>query len=87
MALLSPVEVSGVTVSRASLHNQDEIADLGVDVGDGVRVERAGDVIPYVDEVVESHSESYFHLPEECPVCGSDVEKRGPIYYCTGGLS
>ena len=87
VALLSPVEVSGVTVSRASLHNQDEIADLGVDVGDEVRVERAGDVIPYVDEVVKSHSESYFRLPDECPVCGSDGETRGPIHYCTGGLS
>jgi DNA ligase (NAD+) len=87
VALLAPVEVSGVTVSRASLHNQDEIADLGVDVGDEVRVERAGDVIPYVGEVVESHSESYFDLPDECPACGSDVEKRGPIHYCTGGLS
>ncbi|MFB6195908.1 MAG: NAD-dependent DNA ligase LigA [Haloplanus sp.] len=87
VALLSPVEVSGVTVSRASLHNQDEIAELGVDVGDEVRVERAGDVIPYVDEVVESHSEGYFHLPDDCPVCGSDAEKRGPLHYCTGGLS
>ncbi len=87
VALLTPVEVSGVTVSRASLHNQEEIEDLGVDIGDEIRVERAGDVIPYVDEVVESHSEGYFHLPDECPVCGSDVEKRGPIHYCTGGLS
>ena len=87
VALLTPVEVSGVTVSRASLHNQDEIADLGVNVGDEVRIERAGDVIPYVDEVVESRSEGYFQLPAECPVCGSDIEKRGPIHYCTGGLS
>ncbi|MEF8791062.1 MAG: NAD-dependent DNA ligase LigA [Haloarculaceae archaeon] len=87
VALLDPVEVGGVTVSRASLHNQDEIADLGADVGDEVRVERAGDVIPHVAEVVESHGEGYFELPESCPVCGSDVRKRGPIHYCTGGLS
>ncbi|MFB6096707.1 MAG: NAD-dependent DNA ligase LigA [Haloferacaceae archaeon] len=87
VALLEPVDVGGVTVSRASLHNQEEIQQLGVDVGDEVRVERAGDVIPYVDEVVESHSEGYFHLPEACPVCGSDVEYDGPIAYCTGGLA
>ncbi|MCD2203157.1 NAD-dependent DNA ligase LigA [Halobacterium sp. KA-6] len=87
VALLEPVEVGGVTVSRASLHNQEEIAELGVDVGDEVRVERAGDVIPYVDEVVESHTEGYFEMPDECPRCGSDVEYDGPIAYCTGGLA
>lgn len=87
VGLLSPVEVSGVTVSRASLHNQEEIADMQVDVGDEIRVERAGDVIPYVAEVVESHSDGYFELPETCPVCGSDVERRGPRHFCTGGLS
>jgi DNA ligase (NAD+) len=87
VALLEPVEVGGVTVSRASLHNQEEIAVMGVDVGDEVRVERAGDVIPYVDEVVESHSEGYFELPDECPRCGSDVEYDGPIAFCTGGLA
>ncbi|GAA0264231.1 NAD-dependent DNA ligase LigA [Halobacterium noricense] len=87
VALLEPVEVGGVTVSRASLHNQEEIAELGVDVGDEVRVERAGDVIPYVDEVVESHAEGHFQMPDECPRCGSDVEYDGPIAYCTGGLA
>ncbi|GAB7093777.1 NAD-dependent DNA ligase LigA [Halolamina litorea] len=87
VALLDPVDVGGVTVSRASLHNQSEIADLGVGVGDVVRVERAGDVIPYVSEVVEDHSEGYFELPETCPVCGSEVERDGPLQFCTGGLS
>ncbi|QKY20764.1 NAD-dependent DNA ligase LigA [Halolamina sp. CBA1230] len=87
VALLDPVDVGGVTVSRASLHNQSEIADLGVDVGDVVRVERAGDVIPYVSEVVEDNSEGHFELPDECPVCGSDVEADGPLRFCTGGLS
>ncbi|CQH62166.1 DNA ligase (NAD) [Halobacterium hubeiense] len=87
VALLEPVEVGGVTVSRASLHNQEEIAEKGVGIGDDVRVERAGDVIPYVDEVVESHSEGHFQMPEECPRCGSDVEYDGPIAYCTGGLA
>jgi DNA ligase (NAD+) len=87
VALLEPVEVGGVTVSRASLHNQAEIAEKGVGVGDEVRVERAGDVIPYVDEVVASHSEGHFEMPEECPRCGSDVEYDGPIAFCTGGLA
>ncbi|MFB6087461.1 MAG: NAD-dependent DNA ligase LigA [Haloarculaceae archaeon] len=87
VALLDPVDVAGVTISRASLHNQAEIEEMGVDVGDEVRVERAGDVIPYVDEVVESHSEGYFELPDECPVCGSAVEREGPLHFCIAGLS
>jgi DNA ligase (NAD+) len=87
VALLDPVDVGGVTIARASLHNQAEIADLGVDVGDEVRVERAGDVIPYVAEVVESRSAGHFALPDECPVCGSPVEREGPLHYCLGGLS
>ncbi|MFB6073364.1 MAG: NAD-dependent DNA ligase LigA [Halobacterium sp.] len=87
VALLEPVEVGGVTVSRASLHNQEEIRELGVDVGDEVRVQRAGDVIPYVETVVESHTDSVFEMPKECPRCGSDVEYDGPIAYCTGGLA
>jgi len=86
VALLEPVDVAGVTVSRASLHNADEIAEMNVNVGDEVRVERAGEVIPYVDEVVEKHAEGHFEMPETCPVCGSETEKRGPIHYCTGGL-
>ena len=87
VALLEPVEVGGVTVSRASLHNPEEIDELGVNVGDEVRIERAGDVIPYVDEVVEKHSEGTVEFPEACPVCGSDVERDGPMAYCTGGLA
>jgi len=86
VALLDPVEVGGVTVSRASLHNQSEIEAMGVDVGDEVRVQRAGDVIPYVAEVVESHSGGHFVFPETCPVCGSPVERDGPRHFCTGGL-
>ncbi|GGL35475.1 DNA ligase [Halarchaeum grantii] len=87
VALLEPVQVSGVTVSRASLHNPEELAALGVNVGDEVRVERAGDVIPYVDAVVEKHSEGAYEFPGECPVCGSAVEYDGPVAYCTGGLA
>ena len=87
VALLDPVEVSGVTVSRASLHNPDQIADLGVGVGDRVRIERAGDVIPYVDEVVEADGDGHFEFPERCPVCDSPVERDGPLAFCTGGLA
>lgn len=87
VALLEPVEVGGVTVSRASLHNPEEIAELGANVGDDVRIERAGDVIPYVDEVVEKGSKGTFDFPDACPVCGSDVERDGPIAFCTGGLA
>ena len=87
VALLDPVAVGGVTVSRASLHNPEQIADLGVDIGDRVRVERAGDVIPYVAEVVESDSEGHFQLPDTCPACDSAVERDGPMAYCTGGVA
>jgi DNA ligase (NAD+) len=87
VALLDPVEVGGVTVSRASLHNPDQIADLGVGVGDRVRVERAGDVIPYVAEVVEQESAGHFEFPDHCPVCDSAVERDGPMACCTGGLA
>lgn len=87
VALLEPVDVGGVTVSRASLHNPDEIAEKDIDIGDEVRVKRAGDVIPYVSEVIEKHSEGYYELPDQCPVCGSPVERDGPIAYCTGGLA
>ncbi len=86
VALLEPVEVGGVTVSRASLHNQSEIEEMRVDVGDEVRIQRAGDVIPYVAEVVESHSEGHFEFPDTCPVCDSPVERDGPMHFCTGGL-
>ncbi|MDS0296109.1 NAD-dependent DNA ligase LigA [Halogeometricum luteum] len=87
VALLEPVDVGGVTVSRASLHNPDEIERLGVDVGDAVRVKRAGDVIPDVAEVVEKRAEGTFAFPEACPVCGSPVEREGPLAFCTGGLA
>jgi DNA ligase (NAD+) len=87
VALLDPVDVGGVTVSRATLHNPDEIESLNVNIGDTVRVKRAGDVIPQVAEVVEKGSEGHYRFPEECPVCGSDVERDGPIAFCTGGLA
>jgi DNA ligase (NAD+) len=86
VALMDPVEVGGVTVSRASLHNPAEIERLGVGVGDEVRVRRAGDVIPEVAEVLDGASDDRFDFPGTCPVCGSEVERDGPMAFCTGGL-
>ncbi|MFW6435459.1 MAG: NAD-dependent DNA ligase LigA, partial [Halovenus sp.] len=86
VALLDPVEVGGVTVSRASLHNPDEIERLGVDIGDRVRIKRAGDVIPDVSEVIEAESESHFDFPEHCPACGAEIERDGPLAFCPAGL-
>ncbi|WP_254861486.1 NAD-dependent DNA ligase LigA [Halovivax gelatinilyticus] len=87
VALLDPVDVGGVTVSRASLHNPEEIAEKNVNVGDTVRVQRAGDVIPYVEEVVEKGSEGHWAMPDSCPVCDSVLERDGPMAFCTGGLA
>ncbi|MCU4926048.1 NAD-dependent DNA ligase LigA [Halobacteria archaeon AArc-dxtr1] len=87
VALLDPVDVGGVTVSRASLHNPAEIAEKDVGVGDTVRVQRAGDVIPYVEEVVEKGSDGHYELPATCPICESAIERDGPLAYCTGGLA
>ena len=76
VALLKPVEVGGVTVSRATLHNEDEIERLSLEIGDDVVIERSGDVIP---KVVRVHAQgSYrrkFRMPEQCPVCGGAVAR------------
>jgi len=87
VALMDPVEVGGVTVSRASLHNPSLIADLGVDVGDRVRIKRAGDVIPDVVEVLDDDGDGHFEFPAACPACDSPVERDGPMAFCTGGLT
>ena len=73
-ARLKPVNIGGVTVSRATLHNEDEIDRLGVQGGDRVLVERAGDVIPKVVRVVK-HGEHRmpFRMPKHCPVCGGEI--------------
>jgi len=76
VAVLEPVNVGGVTVSRATLHNEDEIAKKDVRIGDTVFIRRAGDVIPEVVKVIESKrtgKEEIFPMPQNCPVCGSDT--------------
>ena len=73
-AMFKPVNIGGVMVSKATLHNEDEIARLGVQIGDTVLVERAGDVIPKVVRVVkEAESRRPFVMPKQCPVCGEEV--------------
>ena len=87
LALLKPVEVGGVTISRATLHNADEVARKDVRVGDTVKVERAGDVIPAIAErvpVAGEERQDPFVMPDHCPVCGSAVAREGAYFYCTG---
>jgi DNA ligase (NAD+) len=76
VAVLEPVEVGGVTVSRSTLHNMDEIARLGLHIGDTVIVERAGEVIPHVIKVVkEGKPRREIVIPERCPECNSKIHK------------
>ncbi|MEF8880208.1 MAG: NAD-dependent DNA ligase LigA [Candidatus Nanohaloarchaea archaeon] len=86
VALLEPVDVKGVTVSRASLHNEKQAHKLGIGEGAEVKVERSGDVIPQVKEVI-SESDKVFEMPSECPVCGSRVIREGEHHFCSGGVS
>ena len=97
VARLQPVNVAGVTVTNATLHNADQIARLGVRIGDRVIIRRAGDVIPEVVRVMlqerpmDSHGQPLqppFDMPAKCPVCGSDIirEDGESVSRCTGGL-
>jgi DNA ligase (NAD+) len=79
VAWLEPVEIAGVTVSRATLHNQEEIEKKDIRENDTVIIQRAGDVIPEVVKVITSKrtgAESVFQMPSSCPVCGTKVEKK-----------
>ncbi|MBV6288876.1 NAD-dependent DNA ligase LigA [Pseudomonas aegrilactucae] len=104
VARLKPVKVAGVTVANATLHNMDEVARLGVMIGDTVIIRRAGDVIPQVMQVVTERRPADarpVHIPTECPVCGSQVERtqlvkrskgketvsEGAVYRCVGRLA
>ncbi|MGB2643432.1 MAG: NAD-dependent DNA ligase LigA [Candidatus Acidiferrum sp.] len=76
VAVLEPVQVGGVTVSRSTLHNMDEVQRLGVQIGDTVLIERAGEVIPHVLRVVkEGKNRKPFRMPKHCPECGSAIHK------------
>jgi DNA ligase (NAD+) len=86
LALLEPVSIGGTTVRRATLHNADEIARLGVRIGDYVQVERGGDVIPKIVKVVEDdkhpRGDREFHFPKHCPECGGNVvREEGEVDY------
>jgi len=89
VASLEPVPIGGVIVKSASLHNMDEIERKGIRIGDTVVVERAGDVIPYVVQVLQNKrtgNERHFVMPNRCPVCGASVyrEEGEAAYRCTG---
>src|SRR5438105_5993281 len=78
VALLEPVQLGGVTVSRSTLHNEDEIERLGLKIGDWVLIERGGDVIPKVVKVVQSKrtgKETAFEMPKRCPECNGRVSR------------
>ncbi len=90
VAMLRPVELGGVTVSRATLHNREEVARKDIREGDRVRVQRAGDVIPQVVERIDEPGRKrgpVFRMPEECPSCGAALEVRGPLTVCPNGLA
>jgi DNA ligase (NAD+) len=91
VARLAPVQVGGVTVTNATLHNEDEIRRKDLRLGDTVIVRRAGDVIPEIVAVVPERRPAGarpFHMPSRCPVCGSAVERPADeaVARCTGGL-
>ena len=91
VAVLKSVQVGGVTVSRASLHNQDEVDRKDIRVGDTVLVRRAGDVIPEVVMVIKEErppATPPWHMPQRCPVCGSEVLRLAneSAHRCMGGL-
>jgi DNA ligase (NAD+) len=88
LAILEPVNIGGVTVSRATLHNEDEIARKDIRIGDTVVVQRAGDVIPQIVKVIEERrtgNEVPYSMPDECPSCGTPVHREPGVAmrYCT----
>jgi len=89
VALLRPVEIGGVTVARATLHNREEVARKDVREGDRVRIQRAGDVIPQVIERIEEEGRDRsapWQMPPSCPSCGTPLVERGPFTVCENGF-
>lgn len=89
VALMLPVEIGGVTVARATLHNREEVARKDVREGDRVRVQRAGDVIPQVIERIEEPDRERgpeWRMPERCPSCDTRLVERGPFTVCPNGF-
>lgn len=89
VAMMLPVEIGGVTVARATLHNREEVARKDVREGDRVRVQRAGDVIPQVIERIEEPDRERgpeWRMPERCPSCGTKLVERGPFTVCPNGF-
>ncbi len=85
IALLRPVQIGGVTISRANLHNIEQIREKDIREGDKVRVQRAGDVIPQVVERIAQDDETRqppFQMPERCPSCDTHLRRRGPFLVC-----
>ncbi len=90
VALMLPVEIGGVTVARATLHNREEVARKDVREGDRVRVQRAGDVIPQVVERIEEPDRErgpVWQMPSDCPSCGTPLGERGPFTVCPNGFN
>jgi DNA ligase (NAD+) len=89
VALLTPVDVGGVTVARATLHNRRELISRDIRVGDRVRVHRAGDVIPEIVERLPERRRRHapFRIPVRCPVCRTRVIERGPVSLCPNRVS
>ncbi len=89
MAILEPVRVAGSTISKTTLHNEDFIKEKDIRIGDKVLIQKAGDVIPEVVEVLKSRrtgKEKVFEMPKKCPVCGADAvrEEGEAVTRCTG---
>jgi DNA ligase (NAD+) len=92
VAHLNPVRLAGTTVARASLHNEDQIKQKDIRIGDTVVVEKAGEIIPYVIRSIAEErtgKEKKIVFPSACPVCGSPAvrEKDSPFYVCSGGVT
>jgi DNA ligase (NAD+) len=90
VAIMNPVEIGGVTVSRATLHNREEVARKDIREGDRVRIERAGDVIPQVVERIEEPGKKRgepFSMPERCPSCDTELVERGPFSICPNAFA